>query len=571
MKWFYNMKIRLKLISCFMVIAVLTAIVGISGVINMRNINRRSEDMYNNNFIPTQNLKEIQIQLQNVCANQILAVYERNSETCSVRLDAINEAVNSNDVLLAEYEKTIHSNENRELYNNVIDALKEYRIVRDENLELVKNKQYDQALATLDKVTKAREKSDAALQKLIDYDTNEATQAVLQNKNNFEQQSTVMTVVILVSIILAVILGLVVASIISGQLNQLVKVADKIADGDLDVSIDIDSKDEVGILAKAFMKMADNINEVISNINFTAQQVSVGAKQVSDSSIVLSQGAAEQASSVEELTTALEQVASQTRINADNASHSNELAKTVESSALLGNTQMKEMLHAMQEINLSSANISKIIKVIDEIAFQTNILALNAAVEAARAGQHGKGFAVVAEEVRNLAARSASAAKETTDMIENSIKKAEDGTRIASETAKSLTEIIEGIAKVTNLVSDIANASNEQVAAIEQINQAIIQVSDVVQNNSATSEESAAASEELSTQAQFLKEMVDRFKLRKNTKSYQRYEEISPSVLSTIENMSQNQKKSTYSQSYIKDETNPKIDIALSDKVYGKY
>jgi methyl-accepting chemotaxis protein len=327
------------------------------------------------------------------------------------------------------------------------------------------------------------------------------------------------TTVILVSIaVLAsvVILMFFIEKAIRKPIDRVVFASKEISEGNLDVEVHMDTHDEIGLLARAFTQMTANINDVLSTINAASDQVASGSRQVSDTSMALSQGATEQASSIEELTASMQQIASQTRLNAENATEANQLALGTKSKADLGNVHMLQMLDSMHAINDSSTSISKIIKVIDEIAFQTNILALNAAVEAARAGEHGKGFAVVAEEVRNLAARSASAAKETTQMIEGSMHKVSLGTAIANETAHALSEIIESIQRVSHLVGNIATASNEQAVSVEQINQGISQIADVVQTTSATSEETAAASEELSSQAELLKNQVARFRLKEH-------------------------------------------------------
>ncbi|MEL7659433.1 methyl-accepting chemotaxis protein [Acetobacterium wieringae] len=326
----------------------------------------------------------------------------------------------------------------------------------------------------------------------------------------------------------------------------------EVGSGNLDLEITDDYLGDFQAIKSALNGITTTLSQTMSDINEAAGQVEAGAIQISDGGQALSQGTTEQASSIQELTASIEEVASETKRNAQNANNANELATEVKTNAEVGNTQMAEMVAAMVEINEASSNISKIIKVIDDIAFQTNILALNAAVEAARAGQHGKGFAVVAEEVRTLAARSAEAAKETTALIEGSITKTEAGSKIAGQTADSLKEILNQIEKVTGLVGDIARASNDQASEIAQINQGIEQVSQVVQTNSATAEQSAAASEELSGQAEILKQMVGAFRLKGKRSE------------SSIRNPMQPESKTVSFET-------PQIDIFLNEAEMDKY
>lgn len=303
------------------------------------------------------------------------------------------------------------------------------------------------------------------------------------------------------------------------------RIAYNISDGDL--SMNVVPRTDIDVLGIAFKKLVDDNNYILGNIREASMQVTTGSEQVASASQSLAQGSTEQASSLEQITSSISDIADRTKANAEQANNANKLVNEAKEDAKKGNVQMGEMIDAMHDINHASENISKIIKVIDDIAFQTNILALNAAVEAARAGVHGKGFAVVAEEVRNLAGKSAQAANETAELIEDSIAKISKGSKLAEDTAIALETIVVNIEKIVELISNIAHASNEQATAITQIDQALGQVSHVVQSNSATSEECAAASEELSNQAMRLRELIAKFKLRAEEISYYKNDSLS--------------------------------------------
>lgn len=274
-------------------------------------------------------------------------------------------------------------------------------------------------------------------------------------------------------------------------------------------------------LLESMTKIRERLNNVLLQINQSADQVASGSDQVSSGAQALSQGATEQASSVEELAATINEISMHVGDNAKNAQQASQIAEQMGGEMQVGNEKMKDMMQAMDQIKSSSQEISKIIKTIEDIAFQTNILALNAAVEAARAGEAGKGFAVVADEVRNLASKSAEASKNTATLIEDSVLAVENGTSIADETSEAMRAIVDEAKIVTESIEKIAQASLEQSDSLAQVTQGIDQISSVVQTNSATAEESAAASEELSGQSQVLKGLVSQFELEDESSLYQ--------------------------------------------------
>ncbi len=337
---------------------------------------------------------------------------------------------------------------------------------------------------------------------------------------------------------------------LKGYIGEISYTLAEVDNGNLAVNIDSSYRGDFVALKDSINSIINSFNAVLNEFAIAAEQVASGSRLVSNGNQEISQGATEQAGAIEELSASITQIASQIKKNAADANLATQLAQNAKEVADQSNDKMRAMLSSMQDINESSSNISKIIKVIDDIAFQTNILALNAAVEAARAGVHGKGFAVVAEEVRNLAARSATAAKETTALIEGSIKNVQTGTAIADETAETLRSIVTSSEKALGLLSGIAKASDEQATGIAQINKGIDQLSQVVQMNSATAQEGAAASEELSSQAEMLKGMIERFTLNSSEEKDVAFEKATmppPAIQSNQET------------------------IILSDEDFGKY
>ncbi|MDR2590430.1 MAG: methyl-accepting chemotaxis protein [Oscillospiraceae bacterium] len=569
-----NLKVSAKLFVSFTIVIAFSLAIGIIGIIGMGQINSGMSNMYDHNTVPMEYLanaveyvQRLRVQLRNG------VLYAGDLERIAQVKDDV--LVRENNLLeyMALYEETLDGTDNPEaikLFNDTMTMLNNQFIpginnILERALQGAEQHELLDEMEALNDVTNAVRDNTLTLIHLKMTDAEEANLTA-------EQLYTTMLMLIIVVLVIVVITSFGLVFYISGLISKPLKILtafmnkagstgditlsdeDKvviskyaaikdeiggaiegsamfvghvtniandlqlIADGDLSVDIEPLSKNDV--MGNSMHLLHDKLNEMFQEITTSANQVSTGSQQVSQGAQTLAQGSTEQAASIEELSSSIAEISEKTKENAVTADKTAKLSETIKEKAEKGSQQMNEMITAVSDINEASKSIGKIIKTIDDIAFQTNILALNAAVEAARAGQHGKGFAVVAEEVRNLASKSAEAAKDTGDMIQNSINKAEFGSNIAGETAASLTEIVEGINESSQLVIEIARSSDEQSSGIAQVNIGIDQVAQVVQQNSATAQESAAASEQMSAQADVLQKLISQFKLDDSMTQY---------------------------------------------------
>ena len=556
-----NLKIRLKLYILIGVALMGMLIISAMSFSLMGRMNEMTSDI-STSWLPSINTaRDLAATISNIRLNELGYLTAISDEVEASSLQYLEKEKEEMDTLLAAYGGLIDEEE-RGFYDNAMNLWTQYKKADEEMMALAGQGRPDEARAVLEgECVGIYNSLNNAFNDIIVYNTEGSDDATEESLFLYRAATLLMAAVILAVILVGVFFSVVVIRLIKTPISEIEGAAIRMAEGDLDVEISYTSKDELGVLAEqvrrlirklqviiddenkflakmaagdftvdsvceeeytggfhpllvSFRGIADKLNDTMLQINQSSAQVASGSEQVSSGAQALSQGATEQASSVEELAATINEISGKVKENADNARQANEKAGSISAEMNVSNEKMQQMIQAMRDISNCSSEIGKIIKTIEDIAFQTNILALNAAVEAARAGAAGKGFAVVADEVRNLASKSAEASKNTSVLIENSLKAVENGTRIADETARSLYQAVNGVDEMTAIIGQISEASSAQADSISQVTMGIDQISSVVQTNSATAQESAAASEELSSQSQMMKSLVDRFKLR---------------------------------------------------------
>ena len=495
-----NVKIGTKLISSYILIAALTGVVGLFGTIQIRTIDYADTMLYERMTVPLGTVNEMTTyfhRLRVAVRDMLLAETESDKR---VQRDLVFNLQEQFNKTAETYQKTVSNDEEQAVLDNTKNAVKNYILYFNDFTQLVwAHKRQEAEEFKKGNWQKPTQNLQDAIQNLVQFKTEQAKQTEPSNTQISNRATTLMLIIAFISIVLAASIGIAISMGITAPLAKGVEYTKRLAAGDLTAQLEIDQKDEVGILARSLKDMVQKLREVVTIVKDGAENIAASSLQLSSASQELSQGASEQASSTEEASSSMEEMAANIQQNTDNAQQAEKIATS-------GAEGIKKGNEASNTAVVSMKQIAEKVSIISDIAFQTNILALNAAVEAARAGEQGRGFAVVAAEVRKLAERSKVAADEIEKLTKFGVKEAEDAGLI-------LAQIVPEVEKTSRLVQEISAASMEQSSGSSQINTAIQQLNQITQRTAAASEELATSAEELSSQAEQLNQVISFFRI----------------------------------------------------------